>query len=349
MMMLIIAHHYIVNSGVRPIIQAEPLSFKSMFAFIFGAWGKIGINVFVLITAYFMCKSTISLRKFVKLFSMIMFYRIVISLILWGTGAGELSFRTIAEAFVPIWFVGKGFDDCFLIFYLCIPFLNILVAHINEKQHIQIIGIGLFTYTLFETVPITFVNMNYVSWFIVLFFIGSYFRFYPKPLLKNKRFWIVSTIVMVIADILSVAAISFFAQSRWGKIQYEYYLVSDSNSLFAVLTGISLFMLFQNLNIKTNPLINGIAASTFGVLNIHANGTMMRKWLWKDLLNNEAAYAEPYFYAHAVLSVIGIFIVCTVIDRLRIRLLEKPFLSWFDKNSEKINGFMTALEHRFLQ
>ncbi len=55
-MLLIIAHHYVVNSGLTEILYVNPLSSKSIFLFLFGAWGKTGINCFVLITGYFMCK-----------------------------------------------------------------------------------------------------------------------------------------------------------------------------------------------------------------------------------------------------------------------------------------------------
>ena len=43
LMLPIIAHHYVVNSGLLEIIYENPLSGKSFFLFIFGAWGKVGI------------------------------------------------------------------------------------------------------------------------------------------------------------------------------------------------------------------------------------------------------------------------------------------------------------------
>lgn len=49
-MLLIVAHHYVVNSGVLDVMYQHPLSVKSIFLFLFGMWGKIGINCFVLIT-----------------------------------------------------------------------------------------------------------------------------------------------------------------------------------------------------------------------------------------------------------------------------------------------------------
>lgn len=70
-MLLIIAHHYVVNSGLMDPggpIRADLLSVKSQFLLLFGAWGKTAINGFVLITGYFMCTGKIRLRKFWKLY-----------------------------------------------------------------------------------------------------------------------------------------------------------------------------------------------------------------------------------------------------------------------------------------
>lgn len=85
-MLFIVAHHYVVNSGMMTHMVKDLLAPNSLFFFIFGAWGKTGINCFVLITGYFMCKSHITLRKFLKLIFQIEFYNIVIFCIFVLTG-----------------------------------------------------------------------------------------------------------------------------------------------------------------------------------------------------------------------------------------------------------------------
>ena len=79
-MLSIVAHHYVVNSGVWAQIGDLSL-FKRLFMFSFGAWGKVGINSFVLITGYFMCKQNISFKKWFALFGEVAFYNIVIYII----------------------------------------------------------------------------------------------------------------------------------------------------------------------------------------------------------------------------------------------------------------------------
>lgn len=59
-MLLIVAHHYVVNSGLLDVMNQNILSANTTFYSLFGAWGKMGINCFVLITGYFMYKSQIT-------------------------------------------------------------------------------------------------------------------------------------------------------------------------------------------------------------------------------------------------------------------------------------------------
>lgn len=70
-----------------------------------------------------------------------------------------------------------------------------------------------------------------------------------------------------------------------------------------------MFVFFKNLKLKYNPAINTVAASTFGVLLIHANSNTMIQWLWKATLNNAGAFHTDMFIVHAICSVVGIYIV----------------------------------------
>ena len=119
-----------------------------------------------------------------------------------------------------------------------------------------------------------------------------------------------------------------------------YYFVVDCNKILAIATALSAFLFFKNLKFK-NAFINTVAASCFGVLLIHANSDVMRKWLWNDVLNNVEMYSSNLLIVHAVGSVLAIYIICTVIDYLRIRMIEKPFFRFADKYIVKIaDGYM---------
>lgn len=77
-MLVIVAHHYVANSGViNEIVGITEPQLKDYFLLIWGWGGKTGINCFVLITGYFMCKSQITAEKFIKLLAEVEFYNIL--------------------------------------------------------------------------------------------------------------------------------------------------------------------------------------------------------------------------------------------------------------------------------
>ena len=335
-MLLIVAHHYVVNSGVLDVMYQHSLSVNSILLFLFGMWGKIGINCFVLITGYFMCKSNITVKKFLKLVLEVEFYRVVIYLIFIASGYESFSLTGVVKAILPITSIGTNFTGCYLVFYLYIPFLNILVRNMSEKQHLALLGLVFFTYIFMGTLPKFDVTMNYVSWFICLYFIAAYVRLYPKKVFEKAKLWGVCTTVLAILCILSVLC-CVWVGARIDK-QIALYFVTDSNTILAVCIGVSSFLFFKNLKIKQSRVINTIAASTFGVLMIHANSDTMRKWLWQTVLNVRGAFfSEPsLLILHAILSVLGVFTVCVIIDQIRIRTVEGFVLDKAEKGVNKL-------------
>ena len=130
-----------------------------------------------------MCKSNITPRKFIKLFLEIEIYKVIFYVLFFLTGYEPFSLKGLIKALLPVTGIETGFTSCYLIFYLFIPFLNILIQNMNEKVHLRLMLLCLFVYTVLGTLPKINVAMNYVSWFIVLYFIASYIRCYPKKYL----------------------------------------------------------------------------------------------------------------------------------------------------------------------
>ena len=296
-------------------VQQYSISFKPVFYLIFGAWGKTGINCFVLITGYFMCRTQITKSKFLKLLIEVYFYKVIIYCIFLFTGYEPFSVKALLKTILPFSELDKNFTGCFLIFYLCIPFLNVLINNMTKKQHELLLVLSLGVYVIFGT----FLNVafNYITWFCVLYFIASYIRLYPVLLFEKTEFWFSCTLISVFLSCASILALLWFYK-RTGKYA-PYFFMADSNKILPLATAISSFMLFKNLRIKYNPIINTIASTCFGVFLIHANSDTMRRWLWQDLLHNVHMYNSECYIIHAFIAVSGVFIVCSILDLLRLK------------------------------
>lgn len=328
-MLLIVAHHYVVNSGLTDCISNNPLSSSSIFFLLFGAWGKTGINCFVLITGYFMCKSEITLRKFLRLFLWIITYSVIITGIFTVCEYTPLGILKMWWDVIPLKNIGDGFNSGFLTFFLTIPFLNILIRNISKKQHILLIVLLLFIYTLHGSIPKFQVMMNYASWFMTLYFISSYLRLYPLASDQDTSFWGYMTALSWGISLCSVVALTIIQVKFTHRIEISrsFFFISDSNAILALTNGVTSFMWFKNLRIKNSKIINTIAASSFGVLLIHANSDTMRHWLWKDTVDCIGHYDVSFYWLYAIGCVSAIYAVCTIIDFIRLKTIETPLLN----------------------
>lgn len=347
-MMLIVIHHYVVNSGLTAAngpIFADPLSMRSVFLLLVGAWGKTCINCFMLITGYFMCKQQITFRKYAKLLLEFMFYRIVINGVFWATGYAQFSVKALVKTLLPVQKIASNFPSAFLVFYLFIPFLNRLIANITEKQHLYLLMLTGFVYVFLGTAPGFSVVMNYVSWFMVIYLIAAYIRLYPKALFQRHRLWGWMTLLLVVLSACSVVLCTRRGMIYGKNLSYDY--VSDSNTFLAVSTALSSFLYVKNVRLPYSKWINTLGASTFGVLLIHANSDTMRQWLWKDIVDYVGNYTHPLLPIYCIGVCLLIFFICFALDWMRIRWIETPlFTLWgnyeagllekFRKTEEKI-------------
>lgn len=266
-----------------------------------------------------MWTSKITLRKFIKLMGQIYLYKLLLYPILLIAGYETISVSRIVKLVMPTWGLTDNFTGCFIAFWLTIPFLNILVQNMTKRQHELLLLLMLGMYTMLGSVPSFVVTFNYVTWFGVIYFIASYIRMYPHPLFNQKKLWGYMTLIIVILTMLSVC-------------RFNYYFVADSNKILAVAVAVCSFLWFKNMNIRYSKMINAFGAGTFGVLLIHANSNAMRTWLWKDFVNVIGHYTLPFgqLVLFSIGVVLAVFVVCNLIDQLRIATLEKWFLNWYD-------------------
>lgn len=328
-MLVIIAHHYVVNSGLLDCIRSQTiLGTNDFFLLLFGWGGKTAINCFVLITGYYMCKSQISIKKWMKLLFEVEFYNIVIFGIFLWSRYEIFSLKGLAQVIFPFFNIDYSFSTCFLLFYLFIPFLNKLIYGLSKREHWYLLVLCMIVYTILPSFAGVNVIFNYVTWFCIIYILASYIRLYPKTWFDNVKLWGGLLILMLALSWGSVVTLAIIAgiMGKGFEISFVYFLVSDSNKIFAVTTAVCAFMFFKRVDIGCSKVINTIASSTFGVLMIHANSNTMRQWLWKDVCNNVTFYDSKWLIIHAVGCVLLIYLVCTIVDMMRIKCLENLFL-----------------------
>lgn len=321
MMIAIIAHHFVVNSGITKLYDFNNITGNMIFLQIFGFAGKAMINGFLLISGYFMIKSRTSFKKILRLYLQIKFYVFVIYFIMIFLGYETFSFVSFGKTlFSMIKGVNVYFTETFFLLYLLMPFINKFVSNLSKKQYTALLFILFFFYTVIPTFFIINDTFDEIGWYITMYLAGGYIRLYLDEirLTSAKAFYLIIINLILIAGSILVL----------DKLSYNpYHMVNNANKLLAVTFALSLFTVFKNLDIGYSKWINKLSSATFGVLLIHANSDAMREFLWGGVLKVTDFYNSDKLIIYAVLSVIAVYIICSLIELFRIRFIEKPVLN----------------------
>jgi len=259
------------------------------------------------------------------------FYNIVIGAVFALTGYHSLGIKEAVNLLWPLKGINDNFTSCYLMFFLCIPFLNAMIHNISKRQHQLLVMLLLFGFSIVAFPPLTYnVKINYVTWFSVLYIVGSYLRLYPLRQDRNTRLWAVLTVASVTLGIVTV----LYRLHKGDTFPYGY--ISDSNQILSLAIAVSSFMLFKNLRVPQSRLINTVASTTFGVLLIHANSDTMRQWLWKDIVDCTGHYTDAHYIMYSILAVLSVFAVCSIIDWIRIKLFERRMILGAEKIADRI-------------
>ena len=134
---MIVTHHYVVNSGIIDNFAIGNTSLNYIFLLLFGMWGKTGINIFIMISGYFMCKSDLTIQRYCKVFSKFLFYHFIIYFLMLFKGYEIVSFNRIFDLFFGIFKYANAsgsFISSFFIFYLFIPFINKFIQNLTSDE-----------------------------------------------------------------------------------------------------------------------------------------------------------------------------------------------------------------------
>lgn len=337
-MVLIVAHHYVVNSGLFQHIQENGNIVNSGVMLIFGAWGKTGINCFVLITGYFMCTSRFTLEKLAKLYLQIAFYAVIIYGIFCITGHESFSPFNLIWKLWPIKSITTGFISCFLLFYLFIPILNIIVNSLSKDMHKYLMILLIVAFAILPSIPKIKLSFNYVTWFMAIYIIASYIRKYGIFPKVSHNQWGLLSILMIVIGSVSVLGMELIFKMGFTDKFLPYFFVSDSNKFLSLAIAISSFMYFKDLKIPHSRLINAVGGATFGVLLIHANSDAMRQWLWRETVDCIGHFGDSILWTlgYATVSVLIIFTVCAGIEWFRGRFIEPHILNYVNKSLSRL-------------
>lgn len=320
-MLMIILHHYCLNSGIQELIDVNHLTGNAVLLQLMSVGGKLGINVFFLISGYYLFYSKFKALHIVKLLAEVIFYTLLVAIFLHVIGY-RYTVREYIQM-IPVLFGVNDFVPVYLLLYLVFPYINRLVSIINKKEYSFLLGVLLFYFVIEQSV-FNQNTWNYFGWGITVYMIGAYIRRFE---MEKKSLPYGAFLIMSLGVLWGGILMFDFFHINNSHINWYYFIV-DSNKLTMIVPAICLFLFFSKLHIRYSFVINELAACSFGVFLLHTANSTLRTWLWGDLLHVKDLFDSEFLIVHALMSICLVYAVGSIIDTLRRKFLEPKAISF---------------------
>lgn len=304
-MLMIVIWHVGVH-GVEGYIDVQNLTGVNHFIYhLVKSITVPAVNLYVLISGYFLCKSRFKLTKVIRLVLETFIFSNVIYLISVLVGEVNFSIGSFVFSFFPIFFGSYWFVSVYLVLFLLFPFLNMLINNMEKLQHLQLLLILFFVNSIWQFIYVGVdLGVAYgkgILHFIFLYLLASYMRNYSfSEKFKKRSFLITGFIALAIINTVLFTIVN----------SQRFFI---NNSPVVVLMAVLLFLAFKEMSF-TSSMINRFSKYVFGIYLIHDHN-LGREVLWNEwgivesILNNEALMIFKTL-GYGVL----IFLVCWVMS-----------------------------------
>lgn len=344
---IIIAHHFAVHSGFD--FSADTVSLNRLWIRFIRIGGKIGVNIFVLISGYFLVSAqSIKTSKILKLWGQVFFYSIVIFLVFSVSGLQPFSQQELIEHIAPVTYSRWWFASTYFVLYMLSPYINRLLRTFDRKQYISFLLLLIVLWSVIPTITGSLLQSDPLFWFVFLYSLAGYIKLFGiKTDLSGKKLLLISFGCTVLTFITAV-----ILDTAGNKSDYSASLAAfiyDMQSLPVLIISLLMFMGFLKLDIGYNRIINTVSSAAFGVYLLH-DDKYIRSFVWKRVLSN-ADFSESFLLIpFSVLVIASVYICFTLIELIRIRFIESKYLLISDKAAafidKKKDAFISRLSDR---
>ena len=277
-MLMIIAYHYVIH-GELEVVKNDSF-FQKVFLEEFSMFGKIGVNLFVMLSGYFGLKKSFSIKKLVRLEIQILFFSWM-GVFLGLFFQDNISLKDVVKMSLPTLFNQYWFMTAYIVLYLLSPWYNKALNSLTQKEYKVLLLMMTF---IWGVIPCLILNceggMNFSQqiWMFVVYAYGAYFAKYKSVSqtaeLYKKLLFFLSLLIssVILLELLSLKIPLFSGHAtffRW------------SNTILAFPLSVLIFKSFSNMRFNS-IIINGLGGASLSVYLLHEN-PIVSIMLWNKL------------------------------------------------------------------
>lgn len=289
------------------------------------------VNCYALTSGYLSWNSDVKYSKLLYLFIQIIFYSLLITFVF--SFFININHTEWFNSFFPITTKKYWYATAYFGMFILIPLLNSYFKVLTDKQ----IKKNLIVLFLFFSILPTFLRKDPYTlgggytmiWLCLMYLLGGFFSKYKVGSSINRYYFLVCFFAMVIITWGNKLGVEYYNAVSLDKINYYNLIYYTSPTI--ILSSVSLFLFFVNLNVWFKStffikIISLLSASSFGVYLIHDNNIIRANFIF--------GYTKSFVLDNSfimvikiIVSAISIFLICAIIDILReylFKLLKLP-------------------------
>ena len=344
-MLMIIGSHLAQHSGIgRWQIMYEPFSFNTIWAYLLGTYGQLGVCLFIILSSWFLCDSEgIHIKKIILIDLECIFYTAIFYFILKYFKIENLGTKQFITIFLTPWLDGYWFIRTYFCFYLCIPALQFYSKKVSPKSQRKILLILTILIPVMQFI-LEKNEFENIGAFIYLYLLCSYLKRNERNFIE--RHCIVLFVLIFIFIQMSIISINI-AGHNFARGFKRITQIYANRNIVVMLEAVSLFYIFKNyIKIGLVKPINEIAKTTLGIYILHDSWLFILYTSEKSLYSGgllfehflkcgKYFYNSKYFGLYFLAAIFGIFSVCGIIEYIRIWLIDKKLFGKFTKFTRK--------------
>lgn len=354
-MFMVITLHYLNHTGMLLTAGGDGGSSR-FFGMLAESFCIVAVNVYVLISGYFLVEAGFRVKRILALICQVLFYAVLIPLIMMGSGLfidrGEGGVYRLIQYVFPLQTEHYWFAASYVFMYLFTPVLNAAVRAMSKRQlQITIGGLLLLFCGAKSVVPVRFVMDRFgydFGWFLCVYLVAAYIRLYGCGLIRDaKRAW--GLYVGCALAIFAMGAGLYMINGKTGQFAYYMEVPYHYNFILCLIGAVGLFGAFRYVKIpegKVSEYICKLSPLTFGVYLFHEHIDIRNEWVgWiEDFIGPVSQAGIGGLIFHLFLSVLVVYIAGSFIDAIRLnifRFVGRYMESW------KIAALVRKLDKEF--
>ncbi len=324
-MLMVLSLHFLDKGKVlSPLTQS--LDATGYLAWALEALSIAAVDVYVLISAYFLVETGFRCKRLISLICQVLFYTILIPVILIAIGVIDVSTITvydILQSVLPVNMLQYWFVSAYVLMYLFTPVMNAAVHSMKRNQLKATIIIILLMESVAKTVlPVRLEldNLGYdCLWFLTVYLIAAYIRLYGIPFLQNGKKAAI-TYVIFIAAIYGLVMLVRAIYLQTGILENFISAPFGYNHLLTIMAAVAIFSAFRAWDFtgKAADAVCKLAPYTFGVYLIHEE--LYVRYAWPLWFGADRITSPLGLLGHWLLGIIGMLLLCSVIDFVRAQI-----------------------------